>query len=441
MSDVSKKPDKKVIDKAAIKRICITAMCIGLGALCKLFSLNIALFGGSGMKIGLAGIFTTLPALLYGPMYGGAASAASDIIGCIIAPTGPYNPLYTLTAFAGGYVKGLVWKLLCRFDKKKLRVIAAACFAVFLALGVMFYAFLASDGISGGVFDPFASADEMPEKGEVASYELSFVSRLITDRVRTTDTFTVKSAPDAENIELPGKVTYVGANVTVAVGKGAFAGCAKLKSVYVPDTVKSVSYDETLADVTFYVSESAKSYASLKEAGAKILPPESVTELSVDLAKGVFVSDGFEFSTHDSYRTNLAMYVNFATFALTLVGLLGLLLTAAEYAFSRLRKGEPTYALRVFAAIFTCEMLVTTLNTVILKEMTFASTWANYPFIVVWIPRAIEGVFICVIQAYAITALLKAMRKIPGISLEPPAKQKSAAGLIEADKTEKDAHE
>lgn len=423
---------KKIIDKAAIKRVCVTAMCIGLGALCKLFSLNVALFGGSGMKIGLAGIFTTLPALLYGPLYGGAASAAADIIGCIIAPTGPYNPLYTLTAFAGGYVKGLVWKLLCRFDKKKLRVIAGACFTVFLALGVMFYACLASDGIDHKVISGAAS---MPEKGEVSAYELSFVSRLITDRVRTTDTFTITSVPDTENVELPGKVTYAGANVTIAVGKGAFAGCAKLKSVYVPDAIKSVAYDETLANVAFYVSENAKSYASLKEAGANILPPESVSDPSFELAKGVFDSDGFEFSTNDSYRANLAMYVNFATFALTLVGLLGLLLTAVEYAFSRLRKGEPTYALRVFAAIFTCEMLVTTLNTVILKEMTFASTWASYPFVVVWIPRAIEGVFICVIQAYAITALLKAMRKIPGISLEPPAKQKNAAELKEADKS------
>lgn len=432
---------KKVIDKAAIKRVCVTAMCIGLGALCKLFSLNVALFGGSGMKIGLAGIFTTLPALLYGPLYGGAASAAADIIGCIIAPTGPYNPLYTLTAFAGGYVKGLVWKLLCRFDKKKLRVIAGACFTVFLALGVMFYACLASDGISGSVFDPFASADEMPEKGEVSTYELSFVSRLITDRVRTTDTFTLKSAPNAENVVLPGEVTYAGANVTVAVGKGAFAECSDLKSVYVPDNVKSVAYDETLANVTFYVSENAKSYASLKEAGAKILPPENSEIKSFVLAKGVFETDGFVFSTNDSYRTNLAMYVNFATFALTLVGLLGLLLTAVEYAFSRLRKGEPTYALRVFAAIFTCEMLVTTLNTVILKEMTFASTWANYPFIVVWIPRAIEGVFICVIQAYAITALLKAMRKIPGISLDPAGKQKNAPERKEEDKNEKNAGE
>ncbi|MBO4501069.1 MAG: folate family ECF transporter S component [Clostridia bacterium] len=413
---------KRSFDKEHVKRICITAMCIGLGALCKLFSLNVSLFGGSGMKIGLAGIFTSLPAIFYGPVYGGAASAASDILGCIIAPSGAYNPLYTLTAFAGGFVKGLVWRLLRNFGKKNMRITATACFAVFLALGIIFYAFLAADGINGGLF---ATAGEMPEKGEVASTDLSFVSRLITDRVRTTDTFTLKSVSDEETVVLP-SVTYMGAKVTVDVGKGAFADCTALKSVYVPDAVKSVPYDETLAGVTFYVSEKAKSYDSLKKAGANIITEFELAPVSVTLnGKGVFAADGYTFSTNDSYRTNLAMYVNFATFALTLAGLTGLLLVLGEYLYSILRKGRTTYALRVFAAIFTCEMLVTTLNTVILKEITFSSTWANYPFIVVWIPRAIEGVFICVVQAYAITALLKAAERAPGLALEIKDEQKN----------------
>ncbi len=400
---------KVKIDRAAIRRICITAMCIGLGALCKLLSLNIVIFGGSGMKIGLAGIFTTLPAILYGPLYGGAASAASDIIGCIIAPSGPYNPLYTLTAFAGGFIKGLVWRLLSRVNKKTLRIAGTVCFALILALGVIFYAFLGADGINGRVI---ASAESMPEKGEVSATELSFVSRLITDRVHTTDTFTVKSVADSEQVSIPCSVTYAGAKATVAVGKGAFEGCDSLRGVYVPDEVKSVAYDPSLSDVTFYVSENAKSYAALKDAGAKIMPPEEDHEkYGIELEKGDFSANGLEFSTNDSYRANLAMYVSFATFALTLVGVLGLLLVAGELIFARLRKSEPTYALRVFAAIFTCELLVTTLNTVILKEMTFASSWASYPFIVVWIPRAIEGLFICVIQTYAITVLLKVMRR------------------------------
>ena len=420
------------IDKAAIRRICVTAMCIGLGALCKLFSLNIVIFGGSGMKIGLAGIFTTLPAILYGPFYGGAASAAADIIGCIIAPSGPYNPLYTLTAFAGGFVKGLVWRLLSHVNKKTFRIIGTACFALFLALGVMFYAFLGADGINGRVV---ATSESVPEKGEVSSMDLSFVSRLITDRVHTTDTFTLTSVPDEENVVLP-SATYLGEKVTVAAGKGAFANCASLKSVYVPDAVKSVAYDDTLADVTFYVSESAKSYAALKEAGAKIVTEFELAPVSVALdSKGVFESGGYKFTTNDSYRTNLAMYVSFATFALTLAGLTGLLLVLAEFLYSRLRKSEPTYALRVFASIFVCEMLVTTLNTVILKEMTYASSWASYPFIVVWIPRAIEGVFICVIQAYAITVLLKVLKRALKVDFDSPrsARKRKDVSAGEAD--------
>ena len=418
---VKKEKKSKAFDRAAVKRICVTAMCIGLGALCKLFSLNIVIFGGSGMTIGLAGIFTTLPALFYGPIYGAAASASADIIGCIIAPTGPYNPLFTLTAFAGGFIKGLVWKLLCRIDRRKLRTVGVACFALFLVLGVLFYSFLSHDGINKSVI---ATADSVPEKGELKGLEVSSVSRLITDRVRTTDTFTVQSVPDGETVIIP-SVTYLGEKVSVAVGKGALAGHGELLYVFVPDDVKSVAYDESLSGVTFCISEKAKAYAALKDAGAKIVTESDHAALALELnAKGVFSAGGYTFTTNDSYRTNLAMYVSFATFALTLVGVLGLLLVAAEFVFSRVRKGEPTHALRIFAAIFTCEMVVTTLNTVILKEMTFASSWGNYPFIVVWIPRAIEGVFICVIQAYLITALLKAAEKALGSDVDGAASRK-----------------
>ena len=106
--------------KKSIEQLTLTAMFIGLAAVCKFFSLYIPLFGGEGMRVGLSGIFTAFPAFLFGPLFGGLSSAASDIIGCIIAPSGAYNPLFTLTAFAGGFIKGLIWAVFVKAENKKL---------------------------------------------------------------------------------------------------------------------------------------------------------------------------------------------------------------------------------------------------------------------------------------------------------------------------------
>ncbi len=122
--------------------------------------------------------------------------------------------------------------------------------------------------------------------------------------------------------------------------------------------------------------------------------------------------DEFTFSSNNNYGKNLAGYVNFVAFGITLVGLFGLVMVLAEYLWSRSRKERrsETSGVRIFAAIFMAELVQTTINTVILKEMTMASTWASYPFMVVWTPRAAEGLIICLIQAYFITLLYSVLK-------------------------------
>ena len=381
---------KKLFTKQSVRsnveRLTLTAMFIGLAALCKLFSLSVPLFGGEGMKVGLSGIFTAFPAFLFGPLFGGLSSAASDIIGCIIAPSGGYNPLFTLTAFAGGFIKGLIWLAFAKTENKKLRRVFVGFFAVITVIGIVFYACLASDGIKGGVY---ASADEMPSKASVKNGDASFVTRLVTDRVNNTDNYTLSSLPDTETVKIPSSLDDGGVKANI-----------KVTSPTVGENVKTVCIpkDAAYRDV-------------LEKAGVEVVTyEEAVTETVAALKES-----GFVLVSDNNFGKNLASYRNFATFWLTLVGVFGLATAIIEYfiAAANARKGKKeNYGLRIFVAIFSSELVVTTLNTFILKELTMADTWAKYSFLVVWIPRAVEGVVVCLVQAYIITILYGALNTV-----------------------------
>lgn len=106
--------------KSALLKMTLCAVFIGLAVVAKLFlSIKIPLLGADGMRISLAGVFTAFPAFICGPIYGGIASAASDFIGYVIKPDGAYIPWLTLTAFAGGVLKGLIWRLFVLQTQKK----------------------------------------------------------------------------------------------------------------------------------------------------------------------------------------------------------------------------------------------------------------------------------------------------------------------------------
>ncbi|MDD4125351.1 MAG: folate family ECF transporter S component [Eubacteriales bacterium] len=392
------------------RKVTLTAVLLGLAALTKLFSLNILIFGGSGMRIGLAGIFTTFPAILFGPIYGGMASAASDILGCIISPIGAYNPLYTLTAFAGGFIKGLIWLALKRSKPKNLRIAFTACFAVLAILGTAFYISFASDGIKGGII---AKAEEMPSKGYVQNRDNSFLTDLIVKRVKSTDTYTITSVADGEVIYLPGTATVDGASVKVALGSTAFDDYDSVKEIYIPDALSSFNANSLKdKDVTIYLTEKCTCLDAVMASGLNYVLTETVTAKKAIMRSDDTVFDEFTFSSNYNYGKNLAGYVNYVAFGITLVGLFGLVMVLAEYLWSRSRKerrGE-TSGVRIFAAIFAAEIVQTTINTVILKEMTYQSAWASYPFMIVWIPRAAEGLIICLIQAYFITLLYSLLK-------------------------------
>jgi len=59
------------------------------------------------VRIGFGFLPIVIVAMLYGPVYAGAAAAMADLLGAMLFPIGPYFPGFTFTAFLIGAVYGL----------------------------------------------------------------------------------------------------------------------------------------------------------------------------------------------------------------------------------------------------------------------------------------------------------------------------------------------
>lgn len=60
-----------------------------------------------GLKIGFAFVPPTFAAILFGPVWGAAVYAVSDLLGAILFPIGPYHPGFTVCAALMGVCAGL----------------------------------------------------------------------------------------------------------------------------------------------------------------------------------------------------------------------------------------------------------------------------------------------------------------------------------------------
>lgn len=75
--------------------------------------------------------------MLFGPLIGGIGSIAGDLLGMLIAPSGPYFAGFTLSAFLTGVIYGL---FLFNKPRTLLRIaLAVLCVTVFVDIGLNTY--------------------------------------------------------------------------------------------------------------------------------------------------------------------------------------------------------------------------------------------------------------------------------------------------------------
>jgi len=146
-----------------LRRLTITAVFLSVAlTLHLMFSFYIPLFGEQGMRVGISGIFSTMPSILFGPLWGALATGVNDILRFIMRPSGAaYLPQMTIALAAGAFLRGAVWLLLRKRNPQKIRICVIALSAVALIFGLVNLIFFRIDGINVAIFDGDTSTNGM----------------------------------------------------------------------------------------------------------------------------------------------------------------------------------------------------------------------------------------------------------------------------------------
>ena len=89
------------------RMLALAAMIIALRALCKMLEIPLA----PGLNINVAGIFNAVGAMVYGPVVGVVGAIASDPLGYLLHPDGPYFLPFMLVDMSSSFIFGLLfWK-------------------------------------------------------------------------------------------------------------------------------------------------------------------------------------------------------------------------------------------------------------------------------------------------------------------------------------------
>lgn len=412
---------KKHIDsKRILRRLTLTAVCVAFAVVLKCFT-NLALnIPGLGIKIGLGGIFNFFPAALCGPLWGGAASALTDLIGHFIAPDGAYIPWLTLTAFAGGCIVGVLWRMVGKQSSHLLQVALISVFSVVLFFGVGSAESLRRDGVNSGIT---ASAAELPGRAEIEGKTLSSMSRFVVGLSRySKNNLTLTAVPDGAD-RLPATVAVNGEMRSVtSVAAGALANAGE--RVCIPASYSKIADDAagSRKDITVVGKAGSQAEKFAKNAKLKFEAAENPAALEKQLSMGGVRDDekldcnGYIFTQSDGFRKNLASNINVVVAGSIIAGacgiifiLLNMIITAVTEKKSPDGRERAFSFLKIALCVTVSGLFVTTVNTFILRA--FVTAWADRALIVLWVPRVIEEIVVRLGQAYIIALLWGAVER------------------------------
>ena len=120
-----------------LKKVTHTALIIAIVLVLRNFSYMVSFGGAGGMRIGIGGFFSKLPAIMFGPVYGGITSGIVDVLGFLIKPEGGYMFPLTLTAILGGIMTGLLWRCVKNINTVLFRRLFLSLFLCVGALGIV----------------------------------------------------------------------------------------------------------------------------------------------------------------------------------------------------------------------------------------------------------------------------------------------------------------
>ena len=295
-----------------LRRMIVSAMFLSLALVIRtLFRMYIPIFGESGMRISVHGIFSAMPAILFGPLYGAIVSGLTDFLGFHISPSGAFLPQLTLTSALAGFVRGGLWMLIRSKSAILMRNLVLIISVLLLTVGIYNIMALNFDGVGRDFYEPF--------------------------------TLELSENPQGQ-------------------------------------TVRTIDYDRI-----------------------------DTTEMAVISRMAITRT----INTRDPAE-GLGEFIMFVTTAMVGSGILGLLLVVLDSIVNKfLLKGETKIeTMPLLLAMMTTSILISTINTIILRYTIFTS-WQLLPFSVVWLPRAMQTVATTTVITYFVAMLLGVWERQP----------------------------
>jgi len=160
------------------RRIAISAIFLSVALILRLvLAFYLPLYGQNGMRVNIGMIFAIMPAILFGPVYGAIVAGLSDLLGFLLRPTGAFLPWMTIVVTAGGFLRGLLWRILRNRSRALLRICILGFAILLLAFGLMNMAFLGADGVNAQFY-------ESQDSGVIDTEGMHFISRLLVERTQ-----------------------------------------------------------------------------------------------------------------------------------------------------------------------------------------------------------------------------------------------------------------
>lgn len=120
-----------------VRTIVQNGLLISLALVVRSLSYMVYIGGATGMRIGFAGVFTRMAAIISGPFMGGIVSGMADLVGYFIRPEGAFIPLLTVSAFLGGILAGLLWLVAKNMDTAKIKKVFMGVSIGVVSIGVI----------------------------------------------------------------------------------------------------------------------------------------------------------------------------------------------------------------------------------------------------------------------------------------------------------------
>ncbi len=89
----------------SIYAVAVCGMLLALKIVLGLFTVDVSTL----LKIGFSYLPVAAAGMLLGPLAGGAVGALGDVLSYVVRPDGPYFPGFTVSAFLGGFLYGLMF--------------------------------------------------------------------------------------------------------------------------------------------------------------------------------------------------------------------------------------------------------------------------------------------------------------------------------------------